>query len=130
MSQETRYTAWAYLGVAILFCGFVSPVSAQVMEVRHSVHHDVSPALRDLPAVTQNQAAVEQEAEPVRVIPLPGGSDATTGPDPVLQSVTHLAPLQLSPTIGLSFAGLGNAANGFTVHAAPPDTNGAVGRTQ
>src|SRR5436305_14806358 len=40
------------------------------------------------------------------------------------------APMQLAPTAGLAFDGLGNATLGFTIHAAPPDTNGAVGLTQ
>jgi hypothetical protein len=47
--------------------------------------------------------------------------------DPVRQE-GFAAPLQA--TLSLSFEGLGQGAYGFTVDAAPPDTNGSVGETQ
>ncbi len=46
--------------------------------------------------------------------------------DPVLQRTVGPP----TPTVGISFEGLGNKQYGFTPNAAPPDTNGAVGATQ
>ncbi|HXB21665.1 MAG TPA: hypothetical protein VNV88_09800, partial [Candidatus Solibacter sp.] len=109
-------------------------MSRGIQIVRSDVHHDVSAPLRDLLQVNQGAAAFplpqEEEAEPVRPIPLPSGLKPATDPDLAHQSVAFSAPAQLAPTAGLAFDGLGNLANGFTVHAAPPDTNGAVGLTQ
>jgi hypothetical protein len=103
--------------------------------VRSNVHHDVSAPLRDLLRV--NQAAVtsplleeEKEAEPVRPIPLRPGLPPPNGAEPVQQTMAFPAPAQFAPTAGTAFDGLGNATLGFTVHSAPPDTNGAVGLTQ
>jgi uncharacterized repeat protein (TIGR01451 family) len=99
------------------------------------LHHDVSPPLRDLgknPRVLQPGPA---EAEDLKVIPLPSGFKPAGEPDRVLQSAVvqktaELAPTILSPTVGLNFEGLGSAFPNYTVNVAPPDTNGAVGRTQ
>jgi hypothetical protein len=132
MFRRTRFPARAYLGATMLLLLSVAlPVSAQIMTVHHSVHHDVSPAVRDLPTV-QNVPAVagKHEAEPLRRIPLPSGLKPESEPDLALQHTTALAPAQLAPTAGLGFDGLGNASLGFTVNSAPPDTNGAVGATQ
>ena len=49
---------------------------------------------------------------------------------PMTVSTAPLAPVQLGPTAGLAFEGLGDSTLGFTVRGAPPDTNGAVGLTQ
>src|SRR5258707_7023693 len=130
MFHQASSRVWTYPGVAILFFCLALPLSAQIMEVRHALHHDVSPALRDMPVVDQNQAGPPQENEPVRRIPLPARLKPANEPDLVHQSVAGLAPIELSPTSGVSFDGLGNGALGFTVGGAPPDTNGAVGLTQ
>jgi len=132
MFQRTRFPAWIYLGAAILFFCFAFPVSAQIITVHHAVHHDVSPAMRDLPTLDQNAPtlAVQHEAEPLRRIPLPPGLKPANEPDMALQHTGPLAPASLAPTAGLGFDGLGNASLGFTVNSAPPDTNGAVGSTQ
>lgn len=140
--------------VKVLFLGFIvvalscAPVFAQsagsqpglqavkgIRIVRSNVHHDVSAPLRDLLQI--NQASVtsplleeEKEAEPVRSIPLPSGLKAATEPDAAQQAMAFFTPAQLAPTAGLAFDGLGNATLGFTVSAAPPDTNGAAGLTQ
>jgi hypothetical protein len=112
-----------------------SPAVNGIRIVRSNVHHDVSLPLRDL--IQANQAVITsplpedlQEAEPVHPIPLPQGLKPAADPDPVLQGAALLAPAQLGPTAGLAFEGLGDATLGFTVHGAPPDTNGAVGLTQ
>ena len=86
------------------------------------VHHDVSPRLRDMPLIPPRE---EQRVIPRRLIfrGQPSGQA-----DPVVQSST-ISPL-VSTTSGLNFDGVGQGAYGFTVHAAPPDTNGSVGATQ
>ncbi len=135
MFHPTRFPAWTYLGAAILFLCFAFPVSAQItpiLKVNHAVHHDVSPALRDLPTINQNAPTLvlQHEAEPLRRIPLPPGLKPESEPDLALQHTAALAPTLQAPTQGLGFDGLGNASLGFTVNSAPPDTNGAVGSTQ
>src|SRR5205807_10031824 len=131
MFQQTRFPAWIYLGAAILFFSCAFPVSAQIMRVQHAVHHDVSPALRDLPTVNQNRPTLAiHEAEPLRRIPLPAGLNSEGEPDMALQRTAPLAPVTHAPALGLGFEGLGSGALGFTPNAAPPDTNGAVGATQ
>src|SRR6266481_4163381 len=121
MFHQARFRGCIYSGVAILFLCFALPVSAQIMEVRHALHHDVSPALRDMPVAVQEGET--REAEPLRLIPLPPDLKLATAPDLVHQSVAGLAPVELSPTVGLSFEGLGKGTTGFNVCCAPPDTN-------
>ena len=87
--------------------------------------------MRDLPTINQvPPAALQHEAEPLRRIPLPPRLKPASEPDLALQQTAPLAPATQAPTAGLGFDGLGNASLGFTVHSAPPDTNGAVGSTQ
>ena len=131
MIQRTHFAAWIKLGGAILCLNCAFPSYAQTMRVQHDVHHDVSPALRDLPKVIQNETArIAQEAEPVRRIPLPPGLKPAAEPDPAHQAMALLAPAQFAPMTGLTFEGLGNGTLGFIVNGVPPDTNGAVGLTQ
>lgn len=98
-----------------------------VPEVSFDVHHDISPPLRDIhvPPLPNEQ----------RVIPLRHPFPAkpiSVQPDGALQT----APTRLAATIasGLNFDGVGLGFTGpsgsFTVNAAPPDTNAAVGATQ
>src|SRR5437870_103891 len=129
--QRTHFAAWIKVGGVILCLNFAFPSSAQIMRVHHDVHHDVSPALRDLPKVIQDETVrIAQEAEPVRRIPLPPGLKPGAEPDPVHQAIALLAPVQFAPIAGLAFEGLGNKTLGFIVNGAPPDTNVAVGLTQ
>jgi uncharacterized membrane protein len=102
------------------------------MILRQNVHHDVSPAMRDLPTINQigPPLAIHHEAEPLRRIPLPLGLKPESEPDLAHQQTAPLVPTLQAPTQNLSFEGLGNASLGFTVNSAPPDTNGAVGSTQ
>ena len=108
----------------------------RVMIVRGSLHNDVSPAVRDLPRLDPSAFAnMVHEAEPARRIPLPPGLKPASEPDPVLQRTvaqpgTFTAASTLAPAVSLGFDGVGNGFPGFTVGAAPPDTNGAVGATQ
>lgn len=95
-------------------------------EVQQAVHHDVSPALRDLPHYN-NSSGVRRDF-PLRLLPVPEG--ANIQPDPVVQSSTP-GP-QVNTSAGLNFAGIGDTSNtpGNPCNCAPPDTNGAVGATQ
>ncbi len=104
-----------------------SPESAQddqpPVEVVYEVHHDLSPPLRDIESVPRQEG-------PPRVIPLGRPHPAPANPilpDPVLQESVGLA---VATTAVHNFDGLGNGVFGFTVDAAPPDPNGAVGATQ
>jgi len=105
------------------------PMQSGTRIVRMDVHHDVSPAVRDLPVVIGTEPTM-LEAEPLRLIPLPPGLKSPEEPDPVLQQTTTSTPAMLSPGTSLNFDGLGQGVFGFQVSVAPPDTNGAVGLTQ
>ena len=86
------------------------------------VHHDVSPQLRDMPPIPPRE---ERRVIPRRLI---YRSNPSGQVDPVVQS-SAVSPL-VSTTSGLNFDGVGQGAYGYTVRAAPPDTNGSVGATQ
>ena len=92
-------------------------------QIKQSLRHDVSPALRDIARPPQPRAV--REAEPVRRLPVQ--LLETQQQDPVAQ--INVGPL-VGTTPGLNFAGVGNGDYGFAPDAAPPDTNGAVGATQ
>lgn len=100
--------------------------------VRTAVQQDVSPSLMDLmnQDSTGTSESVPAEAEPARLIPLPDGLKPASDPDSVLQETAAFAPPELAPSHGLSFEGLGAGISGFNIQVAPPDTNGAAGRTQ
>src|SRR6266403_1931270 len=98
---------------------------ASGIQFGQSYHNDVSPALRDLPAVwppTPPKNEEWREANPNPQVPLPLHVDA---PDPVVDHglLGILVPEAMPATI-LNFDGIPNT--GFI----PPDTNGAVGATQ
>jgi hypothetical protein len=93
--------------------------------VRRDVHHDTSLPLSVMIKNAPPVSSVVHEAEPLRRIPLPPGLNQN-GEDPVLQHTT----IPGTPSVGLSFEGLGNGQYGFSVTGAPPDTEGAVGATQ
>src|SRR5258707_198957 len=139
MFQRTRHPAWMFFCAATLVVLFSFPLTAQQVVgplVFSDVHHDVSPAVRDMPTIHTTGAAsahVKHEAEPARRIPLPPGMGAPqAGPvaDAAFQSSAVSSPTALPPPVNLGFDGLGNGSLGFTVGSAPPDTNGAVGATQ
>jgi hypothetical protein len=105
----------------------LSALPAQGQQARAStqlrfVHHDVSPRLRDMPPIPPRE---ERRVIPRRLIYRghPSGQ-ADSG----VQS-SAVSPL-VSTTSGLNFDGVGQGAYGYTVRAAPPDTNGSVGATQ
>ncbi|HEV7522733.1 MAG TPA: hypothetical protein VGP89_16640 [Candidatus Angelobacter sp.] len=140
MFQRTRQPAWMFFCAAALVVLSAFPLAAQQAVgplVFQDVHHDVSPAVRDMPTINAAgnaaTAHIKHEAEPARRIPLPpgmGGPQLGPVADAAVQSSAFPAPAGLAPTVNLGFDGLGNGSLGFTVNSAPPDTNGAVGATQ
>ncbi len=132
MSGNSRVLPRHCLVLMALLFGFAATVSAQVMQgpttIRQNVHHDVSLPLTEMvknaPPVTD---LALHEVEPMKRVPLPPGLSTLTE-DPVLQSMDLITTP--SPTVGLSFEGLGQGQYGFGVQYIPPDTNGTVGATQ
>ena len=125
----------AVLGAAVMAPMFPSPSVALAdppsaasgpVEVSQAVHHDVSPALRNIPPATRGGAPHDHQLKPTGAAK-PGGGGGGGSTDPVRQTAGSGA---FPATQGLSFAGVGNGDYGFTPDAAPPDTNGAVGATQ
>ena len=129
--------------MAVLFLCFAVPAFAQSSTsqspapaigpiVRQSVHHAVSPALRDLPTINESQLTVggQEEAEPVRRIPWSPSVQAPMRAESVLQTTAAAPSPEVAISVNQNFEGLGNAQNNFTVRGAPPDTNGAVGLTK
>ncbi len=115
---------YVFLGWAMVLYQAL-PVCAQQVrgrpEVFPLVFHDVSRPLREIPPVL----AVEgQRVIPLR--PVPHGPSVVQT-DAALQ--TTIGPL-VGTTTPMGFEGLGQGQYGFTVTAAPPDTNLAVGATQ
>src|SRR2546428_426946 len=87
-----------------------------------SVHHDVSPPLRDIPASPSARRLTER---PLKLLP---GEQALA---PVSDGAIQLAaPIPSAAIAGLNFAGVGQGDYGFVDRFAPPDTNGAVGLSQ
>ena len=88
-----------------------------------AVHHDTSPPLRTIPPTRHPPG---QRVIPVRPLPRPSGP---AGPDGASQPAAFPSPQV--PSTSLNFDGIGAGFSGpqgtFTVQAAPPDTNGAVG---
>jgi len=111
------------LGVApARVAGRPSPQPDDGIEVSQSVHHDVSPPLRDIPVSPQARTLTER---PLR------GAPGERSQAPVADPVVQTAPVPSAPTtVGLNFAGVGQGDYGFVDQFAPPDTNGVVGLTQ
>lgn len=90
-------------------------------EVTAESHHDLSGALRDLPAAARPFPARDK---PLRLLQR---GVASRQRDTVVQSSPGAT---VATTAGLNFPGVGNGDYGFVPNSAPPDTNGAVGATQ
>jgi cell division septation protein DedD len=103
--------------------------SARGVQVGASYHNDVSPMMRDLPDTTKADARGESEREANENPKVPYRHK--DGADPVVQSSNMSALEMLAPNVpapilnfdGIPFPGVG-------CNCAPPDTNGAVGKTQ
>jgi hypothetical protein len=122
--------------LALLGFGTFSNASAQanldpkaqgagVMTVIPALHSDLSPPLRDQPVIWP-QAREEREPNVPLRIPI----EHHDAPDPVIQS-SFWQPLLKTPAIPApihQWAGIGKPCNGCST--VPPDTNGAVGKTQ
>ena len=119
-------------GLIVALMLLVVPAAAQAAKggipgqpgaaVSPAVHHDKSRPLRDITPVAPPR---EREAEKrVKELPLFMGGMF----DPVVQVSKGAAA---APTLGAGFEGVGQGFKGpggtFSVNAAPPDTNGAVG---
>jgi len=115
------FLASALVAVAITSSSAAPPAGAGGPQVSPAVHHDTSPALRDMPS--KGRSTIQHE-RPVRPLPI---ASSTGAPDTALQTTASTAA---ATTSGLNFAGVGNGDYGFAPNAAPPDTNGAVGATQ
>ena len=130
MRRKSRVLPRFCAVVAMVLFVFAIAASAQVMQgpttIRQSVHNDLSLPLRVLAQQAPSPGSTINEAEPVKRVPLPPGLTALAE-DPVRQM---LAPVTASPSVGLSFEGLGLGQYGFVMQGAPPDTNGTVGATQ
>jgi hypothetical protein len=120
--------------IAVWF-GMICSVYAQKMTIVSDVHHDVSPAVRDLPILTDNLVTVHP-APPVRTLPPrispqpPFGVTDLFQQDPVQQNTVAVTPFSISPVASLGFDGIGQGQFGFAISLIPPDPNGAVGDTQ
>lgn len=98
---------------------------AQNTVVLHSVGHETTRALRDIPPIAPQWENMNEH--PVKPVPLPSGSAKSGGKDKVLQS----QPIVTSATVNAygSFDGVG-VTSGYNISGEPPDTNGSVGTTQ
>ncbi|HET9838128.1 MAG TPA: hypothetical protein VFR84_07830 [Candidatus Angelobacter sp.] len=116
------------LSLALITAFGVSTLSAQAPVLRNPevnvARGAVSIPVRDMPeAPLLNGRLLEK---PLRLVH-PANPITSIG-DPVLQdSATVNAAIV---TAGLNIEGLGNGFPGFSVNAAPPDTNGTAGATQ
>jgi len=131
MSSKTLgvFIGILFLAVLLLFSG--APLGAQNAapgaEVIRAAHHDVSRPLREIePAIPSGLLREVPLRHPHPLKPISGQ------PDPVLQTVV-ISP-QALVSAGSNFDGVGAGFVGpvgaFSVNAAPPDTNAAVGATQ
>ncbi|HME31117.1 MAG TPA: hypothetical protein VKG65_00045, partial [Terriglobales bacterium] len=130
MLKRNCVLARRWFWLLALLLGLATSLPSQVVQqgpttVRFEVHHDASLPLRELIRNAPPPSLERHEAEPVRSIPLPLGLVPLLE-DPVRQWTT----IPFTPTLGLSFEGLGQGEYGFAVTYAPPDTDGAVGATQ
>ncbi len=127
MRKRLSWPRGASILLVLSLCAILlSPTTTQAQgngfgpEISSAVKHDVSPALGHIPAVHPGRGPLEI---PLRPIP-PPASNVT---DPVRQTTVAST---VAASLLLNFAGVGNGDYSYTVSAAPPDTNLAVGATQ
>ncbi len=130
MTMRRSMFATCLLLLLALWIAAATPVLGQVAQqgpttIRENVYHDVSPPLREMIKNAPPPSLEMHEAEPARRLPPPPGLVPLLE-DPIRQFTT----IPLTPTVGLSFEGLGQGQYGFTITGAPPDTEGSVGATQ
>lgn len=121
------------LAAAVSLTGAMAPLVAHadswpVVRVAKDKGHDLSLPLRDL-AASEPRGAGEHEYKIDRVKPIPRPK-GMGGPDGALQSEVETNGPLIKTVDGVDFAGVGQGDYGFSPDAAPPDTNGAVGKDQ
>jgi hypothetical protein len=114
--------------VIVVFISFCHPAFSQIkgsVEVSPAINHDTSKPLRNIQPLPPEAG---HRVTPKYQLPQ---ALAASSPDPVVQ--TQLGNTTAPPS-AFNFDGVGQGFSGpngtFSVAAAPPDTNGAVGRTQ
>ncbi len=115
---------------ALLFSSVSMFAMAQTAVTTGAVHHDRISSLRNITPSTTGYTFVEPAVD---VGSFPGVGSPYQVHDFAAQRGANTSPLAAA-TPGLGFDGVGNGFTGpqgaFTVRSAPPDTTGAVGRTQ
>src|ERR1041385_6469877 len=111
MFLRTRHPVWIFLCVASLALVFSLPLTAQQVVgplVFSDVHHDVSPAVRDMPTITgpgnSATAHVKRENAPGRPTALPpgmGGLQQAGLRDAAVHASAVPSPVGLAPTLNL-----------------------------
>ena len=122
---------WARFGLAAIVAvlGFgvgsggitasaTTPADPSVVSV--PVHMDVSPPLGSLEPANYNFESALGNDRPAKPVPTRGGDAPVGGTSPT-------PPAKTAPAVGTSFEGIGRGLPGYSVFAAPPDPNGAVG---
>ncbi len=126
MTRKMSHVSMLAMGMLLLFVSV--PLTAQddaaTVTVNHAVAWGVSAPLRDLAKLPTAARYGFHEANPVHRIPMRPAA-------PVVDRVEqNMAGGSGNYSIGINVLGLGNGFPGFTLHAAPPDTDMAVGDTQ
>lgn len=117
----------ASMSVIATSAAFAAPPTPNGIEVSHADHAVLQSLRGAMPkAEDLSKSPVDHAARPLPWLDGPGSPN-----DGALQSQATTAA---ATTAGLGFDGVGQGFTGpqgtFTVNAAPPDTNGAVGTTQ
>jgi hypothetical protein len=90
--------------------------------------HDTSPALSSIPAPPAVESGFRVRREHrVKPLPRPATGEQRARPDAARQAA---ARTRFQPATLPAIPGIGSGVGGFHVQSDPPDTNGAVGRTQ
>src|SRR5689334_18002237 len=90
--------------------------------------HDTSPALSSIPVPPAVESGFRVRREHrVKPLPRPTTGEQRARPDAARQAT---APTPFQPATLPAIPGIGSGVGGFHVQSDPPDTNGAVGRTQ
>src|SRR5882672_5241740 len=95
---------------------FLLPSAAAQTTVHQPIGHDVSKALREMPAIPPQWDNMNEH--PVKPIP----HASTGGKDTVLQTKTGISAATVSGVA--AFDGVG-VTSGYTISGEPPDTNGS-----
>jgi Big-like domain-containing protein len=118
--EETMSGTRFFTAVAIAFAGLVQPEQVAASARPVLITHVVSPAVRDMPPQAHRPGPPEEIPRPH----LPARHGSGDVMDPVVQTSTLTSAA--SQSLG-QWEGLGEGYPGFTVTAAPPDPNIAVG---